>query len=198
MAIQTNREVARKGEVNTRENANAHVSLPYFRNLVDTSVKEMSADGAIQAKFGVDFAPVVITFVFVVCLLSPRNRFVFECLVITHRLGLGLLGVLDVGVQLGRLVAGLVLRGGAAAAKILPQAAARAWALCAFSAAGLVIDVANVVVAAVDLHNGSQSEQAEAIRAVAKELEKELRFLEEVDKEITATTPQCAQVPKKA
>ncbi|GFR10641.1 uncharacterized protein TNCT_707851 [Trichonephila clavata] len=147
-------------------------------------MKKICESSNIVREFGIQIAPIVISFVLVACVISGKHRFVLNCALMTQSLMIGLTSTTDVGVGAGRLVAGLAMNGTSAAAKILPGTIGRAVALGTFVALGIALDVLNVVLASIAIHKGARSSQADEVLRVANLLEEEYSFLLNVYGEI--------------
>ncbi|GFR32335.1 uncharacterized protein TNCT_563781 [Trichonephila clavata] len=152
--------------------------------LLETCVGKMCCSKYIIKKFDSEISPIVMTFVFVICLMSGRNRIILDCALLTQRLALGLMSALGISVQTGRFVAGLVMKGGAEAGKAVPAAVARVVGFGVFVALGIAMDVVNVVHSSIDLHKGAKSSHAKEVRHIADLLKEEHSFLQNVHKEM--------------
>ncbi|GFY67772.1 uncharacterized protein TNIN_246011 [Trichonephila inaurata madagascariensis] len=146
-------------------------------NILKEIMKKICESSNIVREFGIQIAPLVISFILVAFVISGKHRFVLNCALMTQSLLLGFMSTADVGVGAGRLVAGLAMGGANAAAKILPGAIGRAVALGAFVALAIAFDALNVVLASIEIHKGAQSSQADEVRRVANLLEEEYSFL---------------------
>ncbi|GFT62987.1 uncharacterized protein TNCV_1607621 [Trichonephila clavipes] len=138
----------------------------------------------IVAKFGSDMAPVIISVLVVLCVVTKKTHIVLNCALMTHCLALGFASTADIGIGTGRLFAGMAMNGTTTVARVLPGTIGRAVALGAFVALGAAFDVVNVVLSSIEIHKGAQSSQADEIDRVAQLLEEEYSFLLGVHDEI--------------
>ncbi|CAL1264689.1 unnamed protein product [Larinioides sclopetarius] len=155
-----------------------------FKNVLKICMGKMCKMSKIREKFGDKIAPIVMTFLLVVCLMRDHNRIVLDSLIITQRLVLGLKSTLDIAVQTSNLAAGLATRGTAAAGKAAPAAVARIAVMETLVALGVVIDVINVVQSSIALHTRAQTRHAKKVKEAAEKLEKEFLFIENVYNEL--------------
>ncbi|CAL1264691.1 unnamed protein product [Larinioides sclopetarius] len=151
-----------------------------FGNLLTMCIGKMIKQSKIVELFGVVFAPVVMTFVLVVCLIRDHNRLVLDCILEVGRLTAGVMSILGTGVQAGRLTVDLASTGAAAGGR----AASVAIATSVFIALGIAIDVVNIVWSSIDIHNCPEPEQARMIKEVAEKLEEQFLFIESVYEEL--------------
>lgn len=152
--------------------------------LLKKCVGKMCCSEYVIKKFDAEISPIVMVFVFVVCLMSRRNRIILDCALITQRLALGLMSALGLSVQTGRCIAGLFMKGGAEAGKAVPAAVARVVGFGVFVALGVAMDVLNVIHSSIDLHKGAKSSHAKEVRYVATLLKEEHSFLQNVHEEM--------------
>ncbi|GFT62887.1 uncharacterized protein TNCV_1607071 [Trichonephila clavipes] len=153
-------------------------------NILKEIMKKICESSNIVREFGIQIAPLVISFVLVALVISGKHRFVLNCALMTQSLMIGLMSTADVSVGAGRLVAGLAMSGTNAAARILPATIGRAIALGTFVALGIALDALNLVLASIEIHKGAQSSQADEVRRVANLLEEEYSFLMDVNGKI--------------
>ncbi|KAF8789134.1 uncharacterized protein LOC129956435 [Argiope bruennichi] len=151
-----------------------------FKEVLKLCMKKMITSSKITYEFGDDVAPVVMTFVFVFCLMKGQNRIVLDCVMITQRLAVGLLSVFDLGVQAGQLIGRLALKGAASAGEALAKFAI----MEALVGLGVLIDVVNVVLSSIDLHKRPETEATKKIKEAADKLEKVFSFIESVYNEV--------------
>ncbi|GBL76938.1 hypothetical protein AVEN_207198-1, partial [Araneus ventricosus] len=151
-----------------------------FKEVLTMCIGKMCKQSKIVKLFGVVFAPVVMTFVLVVCLLRDHNRIVLDCMLQVDRFAVGFMSTLGIGVQTGRLTVGLATKGAAAAGR----AASVAIATSVFVALGVVVDVVNVVLSSIDIHTRPEPEHAKKIKEAAEQLEKEFEFIKRVYDEL--------------
>ncbi|GBM59875.1 hypothetical protein AVEN_158607-1, partial [Araneus ventricosus] len=144
-----------------------------FKQMLKNCIGKMNEGNKLTAEYGKELAPVVMTFVFVVCLMKDHNRIVLDCVMITQRLALGLLSVLDIGVLAGSLI-------GKLAAKGVASAIAKFAVAEIFTCFGIIIDVLNVVVSSIDLHKRPDTVHTKQIKEVADKFEKVFLFIEGV------------------
>ncbi|CAL1264754.1 unnamed protein product [Larinioides sclopetarius] len=144
-----------------------------FKQILKDSLGKMNKDNKLKNEYGNELAPVVITFVFVVCLLKVHNRIVLDCVMITQRLALGLMSVLDLGVLAGSLIGKLAVR--SVASTIAKFAVAEI-----LTCLGIIIDVLNVVFSSIDLHKRPETKHTKKIKEVAEKFEKIFLFIEGV------------------
>ncbi|XP_015906169.1 apolipoprotein L4-like [Parasteatoda tepidariorum] len=124
--------------------------------------------------------PVVIAFVFVVIFFRKNNSLLFNCIVLTHRTVLGLLKLFDMGSDLGMLIYNAAAKAGLASTELITKATAKMVTQGVLVGIGVALDVANLVVASIDVHKGSVSEQAVQLKAAANQLENELKIIKAV------------------
>ncbi|GBL92588.1 hypothetical protein AVEN_270842-1 [Araneus ventricosus] len=155
-----------------------------FKYVLKLCMGKMCKLSKIREKFGDRVSPIVMTFVFVVCLMRDHNRIVLDSLIITQRLVLGLMSTLDIAAQTGQLAAGLAMKGTAAAGRAAPAAVARIAVMGTLVALGVVIDVINVVLSSIDIHKRTQTKHAKKVKEAAEQLEKEFLFIESVYNEL--------------
>ncbi|GBN42340.1 hypothetical protein AVEN_71733-1 [Araneus ventricosus] len=151
-----------------------------FKQALKLCIGKMFKSSNIMESFGIVVAPVIMTFVIVVCLLRYHNRIVLECAMQIDRLVLGMMSMMDIGVQAGRLTVGLATKGAAAAGRAVPVVIATT----VFVAASIAIDVVNVVLSSIDIHTRPEPEHAKKIKKAAEQLEKEFRCIESIYNEL--------------
>lgn len=155
-----------------------------FRSVMERCVGKMCDSSYIAKKFDGDTAPFVIAFVFVICFMSKRNRDVLDCALLTRRLTLEKSTAKRLGLETSQAVTGLVLKGSAAIGRTVPAIVVRVMAVGVFVALGITIDVLSVVLSSKQIQTGAKSKHADEVSRVAILLEKELRFLQNLHKEM--------------
>ncbi|GIY75293.1 hypothetical protein CEXT_485531 [Caerostris extrusa] len=169
-----------------------------FEYVMKTCVQQMHEFTNIAEELGPQIAPIVMSFIFVYCVLSGRNRIVLDGLMVTQRLALGLMSAVDITVEAGRLFAGLAVKGSSVgmsgkvaplaavsvAGKVVPAAVSRIAALGFFVGLGIAIDIINMILASKEIHTGAKSKYADQITSAAGQLEEEYLFLQNVYEEL--------------
>ncbi|CAL1264693.1 unnamed protein product [Larinioides sclopetarius] len=150
-----------------------------FKRALKICIRKMRESSNIMQSYGV-VAPAVMTFVIVVCLLRYHNRIVLDCAMQIDRLVMGMMSMMDIGVQTGRLTVGLASKGAAAAGRAVPVVIATT----VFVAASVAIDVVNVVLSSIDIHTRPITEHAKKIKEASEKLEKEFRCIESIYNEL--------------
>ncbi|GFY60221.1 uncharacterized protein TNIN_348581 [Trichonephila inaurata madagascariensis] len=165
-------------------NDTENLSKKFMSTMEGIVSKMCKSCSQIVTKFGSDLAPVIISVLVVLCVVSKKTHIVLDCALMTHCLALGFASTADIGIGTGRLIAGMAMNGTTTVARVLPGTIGRAVALGAFVALGAALDVVNVVLSSIEIHNGAQSSQADEIDRVAQLLEEEYSFLLGVHDEI--------------
>ncbi|CAL1264695.1 unnamed protein product [Larinioides sclopetarius] len=151
----------------------------WLKAAVKFCVRQMLTGKLFAKCLGSGLIAVIVTFMFVVVLLSRRNRFLFKCVVKTKELMNMFYIDIDAVSELARVFAAVTVAG-ASAIEYIPVEAAKQVSLGVFAGLGFAISAANIVLTSIDIKNGSTCKQREEVKKAVEKLQEELDLLQQI------------------
>ncbi|CAL1264717.1 unnamed protein product [Larinioides sclopetarius] len=137
-----------------------------FKEVLKLCFKKMNKSGEFTSEFGNVFTPIVMTFIFLVCVVKGRNRIILDCIMINESLALSLLSILNLGVPAGQLANGLSRFAAEFGDDVIRVAFTKV-----LLGASIAIDALIVVITSIEIHKRPEPEETKKIKEAAEQLE---------------------------
>ncbi|GBN98152.1 hypothetical protein AVEN_132419-1 [Araneus ventricosus] len=146
-----------------------------FKEVLKLGMQKLNKSGKITSEFSDVFTPIVITFIFLVCLMKGKNRIILDCIMINQSLALSLISILNLGVPAGQLANGLIRGVGEFGDDFFKLAFAKI-----LVGVSIAIDVLNIVLTSIEIHKRPEPQETKKIKDAAEQLEQMFLAIEKV------------------